>query len=263
MKSSQPAVGVSSDLVSLVIPAYNEERRLPASLMELREFCAHWDNTEVIIADDGSVDGTAEVAREASVGWPAVRLLRLEHRGKGAAVRAGILAAKGGYRIIADADLSMPCSLLPSLVERLRAGADVVVGSREGSGAVRMGEPRLRHLMGRAFNLAARAMALTDLPDTQCGFKAFTAFAATALFTRQRLDGFAFDVEILYIARRLGFRVCVLPIEWHYDPDSRVRPGTDSIRMFRDVLALRLATVAGRYDRRAAGPGLAVPARQR
>lgn len=230
--------------LSIVIPAYNEERRLPQTLHLLRAYLGLQRLTaEVLVVDDGSSDGTATVVEAALREWPQLRLLGLPHRGKGSAVRAGMLAATGRVRFLADADLSMPPHQLSGFLELLAQGAQVVVGSREGSGARRIGEPAIRHALGRVFNRAARALGLTDLPDTQCGFKAFIAAAADRLFAEQTVDGFAFDLEILYLAKRHGYRIAVLPIEWCFDADSRVSPLVDSLRMLKDILVVRLRRV--------------------
>jgi dolichyl-phosphate beta-glucosyltransferase len=227
-------------LLSIVIPAYNEALRLPRSLDALRDHMASMErDVEVIVVDDGSTDGTAEIVEGLIEDPDRLRILREPHRGKGGAVRQGMLAATGRLRMLADADLSMPPREIARFVDALNRGSDVVVGCREGAGASRIGEPFSRHLIGRLFNFVARLLGLTSLPDTQCGFKAFTADAAEQIFSRLTVERFGFDLEVLALAAELGYRVQTLPIEWHYDPDTRVRPLVDSIDMLADILRLR------------------------
>ena len=226
--------------LSVVIPAYNEERRLPASLEALTSFLGRHDWAwDVRVVDDGSSDATARVVRQAAAREPRVVLQREPHRGKGGALKAGLLAAGGDYRFICDADLSMPPHELPRFLPPLLDRFDVAIGSREGVGARRVGEPALRHLVGRVFNGAIRALVLGGLADTQCGFKMFTAAAVGQIFPFVTLDGWAFDVEVLCIARRQGLRVVEVPIEWHHRPASQVSVVRDSIAMLRDVLYVR------------------------
>src|SRR4029077_10485805 len=186
---------------------------------------------EVIVVDDGSTDDTVAVVESWARGRVWLRILREPHRGKGGAVRAGMLSARGRFRLLADADLSMPIREVPRFIDRLAAGDDVVVGSREGAGARRLGEPASRHVMGRIFNLIARAIGVTDLADSQCGFKGFSSRAADHLFSRLTVNGFAFDLEVLNLAAEAGYGLTVLPIEWHYESSSRVNPINDSIDM--------------------------------
>lgn len=230
----------SRPLLSIVIPAYNEALRLPRSLDLLQTYVATADiAVEVVVVDDGSSDATAVIvdARVDDLDW--LRVIRQPHRGKGAAVRRGMLAAQGSFRLLADADLSMPPREIARFVDVLSQGSDVVVGCREGAGARRVGEPLTRHLIGRLFNYVARLLGLTALPDTQCGFKAFTAAAAEQIFSRLTIERFAFDLEVLVLAAELGYEVRALPIEWHYDADTRVRPLVDSADMLADMVRLR------------------------
>ena len=223
--------------ISVVIPAYNEERRLP---LTLRTVVAHLRDRglpfEVVVADDGSLDGTAGFAGEAA---PEVRVLRLPHRGKGAAVRAGVLAAGGDLLLVTDADLSTPIVELDRLVDAL-GRCEVAIGSRHVAGSRVEVRQRLdRRVMGRAFNLLVRALLLPGLRDTQCGVKLFRRDVAMAVFEPCRSEGFAFDVEVLSLARRLGYRVAEVPVEWRDSPDSRVRPLLDVPLMFLELLAIR------------------------
>ncbi len=230
------------------MPAYNEQARLPFTLVEVQRFVGEQGlQAEVIVVDNGSDDATSAVVQQASQRFPPLRLLRTDRRGKGLAVRTGMLAARGRVALFADADLSWLLEELvrcPSLVSE---ETPVVIGSREGHGARRVGEPAYRHLMGRVFNRVVQVLAVPGVDDTQCGFKTFRADAARAIFERQTLDGFGFDVEVLFLARHLGYGVRVVPLRWEHKENSRVRPVLDSASMLADVLRVRANAARGRY----------------
>ncbi len=236
-------------LLSLVIPAYNERERLPRSLRAIRRYLTeHSLDAEVIVVDDGSGDDTGKLAMRRAARWPALRVVQTPHRGKGHAVRTGLLAARGRYAMYCDADLSMPLTELGKFLPPAHEDGEVLIASREAPGAHRYSEPLRRHLMGRVFNLLVRALALPGVQDSQCGFKCFRTDIAHQLAAAQTLDGWGFDVELLYIARRWGYRVVEVPIEWHYAPSSRISPLQDAWRMTRDVLAVHRNAATGRYD---------------
>ncbi len=231
---------MTSCYLSVVIPAYNEERRLPETLAAVNDYLSRFPYAwEIVVADDGSEDATGAVVRSIAQGNARLRLLTLPHRGKGSAVKHGMLAAAGEYRFLCDADLSMPIAFLDRLLPPAAPDADIVIGSREAPGARRIGEPRRRWLMGRVFNGMTRLLAVRGVADTQCGFKVFSAAAAERLFSQQTLDGFAFDAEILFLARRRGFTVAETAIDWHYREESKVRPFRDGWRTLRDLLIIR------------------------
>jgi dolichyl-phosphate beta-glucosyltransferase len=239
---------VIDPLLTLVIPAYNEESRLPATLTRISEVLEiRGEPYEVLVVVNGSTDRTAEVVKAGAERDPNVRLIVTPLRGKGRAVKIGIGEARGDRIVFADADLSTPIEEVIALTEQLDDRHQVVIASREGSGARRVGEPYLRHLMGRAFNLVVRALAVRGIQDTQCGFKAFTRECAREVFSRQRIVGFGFDVEVLFVARRLGYGIKEVPVTWAYAASSRVDPVKDTIRMFRDVLAVRWNDLRGLY----------------
>jgi glycosyltransferase involved in cell wall biosynthesis len=241
---------MSDCYLSVVIPAYNEERRLPETLDTLRAYLAPkaypW---EIVVADDGSEDATAAIVSLVGQTDDRIKILPLPHRGKGWAVKNGMLAARGEYRFLCDADLSMPIGLLDRLLPGGGASSDIVIGSREAPGARRIGEPRRRWLMGRVFNAMTRVLATPGIADTQCGFKVFRAAAAETLFALQTLDGFAFDAEILFLARRRGFGVAEVGIDWYYRPESKVRPIRDGWRTLRDLVIIRCRWFSGFYER--------------
>jgi dolichyl-phosphate beta-glucosyltransferase len=226
--------------LSIVIPAFNEARRLPATLEQLTAYLGgqRWD-WDIRVVDDGSTDGTAEIAEAASRRNARIVLQREPHRGKGGAVKAGLLAARGSYRFLCDADLSMPPDELPRFLPPTLTGVDVAIGSREGAGARRVGEPWRRHAVGRIFNFAIRALVVPGISDTQCGFKMFTADSVRAIFPHVTLDGWAFDVEVLCIARARRLRIVEVPIEWHHRTESMVSVLRDSWGMLRDLLKVR------------------------
>lgn len=253
--------------LSVVIPAYNEEERLPETLASVFGFLGQVGLTaEVVVADDGSEDGTANAVLALTARFPGLRLLRLPHGGKAHAVRSGVLASQGRVVFMCDADLSMPIDDLPRLLAALDRGADVAVGSREAPGAQRFGEPWHRHFVGRAFNWVVRLLTGLPLRDTQCGFKCFRGPVARDLFARLELyrtpqKGLrgpmvtAFDVELVFLALRLGYRVAEVPVRWYYAPGSKVKVWKDTLRMLGDVLAVRWHDARGRYGKstRAAG----------
>ncbi len=228
--------------LSVVIPAYNEAERIGASLRRMRDHLEqHHPQHEVLVVDDGSSDDTAGLVDRLAVDWPRLRLLRLEtNRGKGRATRTGVLAAAGDWVLCSDADLSTPIEELEGLLAAGRA-RPVVIGSRSLPGArIERPQPLYRRIMGRAFNRLARLAAGGAYADTQCGFKLFRRDAARAIFSRVTVDGFAFDVEVLYLARRLGYAVGEVPVVWNNDSDTKVDALRDPARMFADLIAMRL-----------------------
>jgi dolichyl-phosphate beta-glucosyltransferase len=226
--------------VSIVIPAFNEEGRLPATLDGVLAYLRQtpWEY-DVRVVDDGSSDATADVADRYAQSDPRVVVQREPHRGKGAAVKAGLLAAGGQYRFICDADLSMPIREIARFLPPHVRDADVAIATREGAGARRVGEPWRRHLVGRAFNGLVQLLLLPGLNDTQCGFKMFTAQAVGCVFPRVTVDGWSFDVEALYHARQQGLRIVEVPIEWHYQAESRLNVLKDGPAMVGELLRIR------------------------
>lgn len=233
--------------LSVVVPAFNEAARIGATLISLREQLPAELDWEILVVDDGSSDDTATIVAQAAASESRVRVLREPHRGKGGALRAGLLGVTGARRFMCDADLSMPVGEIRRFLDVLPSRCDVAIGTREGLGARRVGEPAYRHLAGRAFNRVVRAAALSNVDDTQCGFKMFTAAAAETIFPWITIEGWAVDIEILCIAARRGLRVQEIPIEWHYRDRSQVSVVRDGVRMARDVVKIRLNAARGRY----------------
>lgn len=237
--------------LSIIIPAYNEEKRLPASLDRISAYVQprEWELLEVIVVDDGSSDGTAAIVREYAARFPALRLLQNPgNRGKGYAVRHGMLAAKGEWRLVTDSDLSSPIEELEKLVAAARqAGAVVAIGSRAvDRSLVSVHQPLGRELSGRFFNLVMRL--LTGLPfrDTQCGFKLYHARAAAIIFPRQQLDGFGFDVEDLFIGKCHRLKAVEVPVRWANVEGTRVGL-LSGVRAFLDLLLIRANQAKGLY----------------
>lgn len=240
-------------LLSIIVPAFNEENRLPDTLEKLLEYLrAQSYLSELLIIDNASQDRTFEIAQtcaEKCGGDIPIRVYQEPLRGKGAAVRTGMLRASGKYRFMCDADLSMPVSEINRFLPPALNDADIAIASREAPGAVRYGEPAYRHLVGRVFNWLIRLLVLPSLHDTQCGFKCFKAAAAQDLFSSLTITGWSFDVEVLYIARRRGYHIVELPIPWYYNPQSRISVARDSFQMVLDILKIRYNGLRGRYDR--------------
>ncbi|TLS66942.1 glycosyltransferase family 2 protein [Mariprofundus erugo] len=229
--------------LSVIIPAYNEQERLPATLRDAYAWLqANFDDSfEIVVVDDGSVDATSAKVRELAADMPELRLLQQPHnRGKGAAVRRGMLESVGTVRLFMDADHATHISEVVKVMPAIDGGADVVVASRQHPDSdIAQHQSWLREHMGQGFNLLMRGMVGLDMPDTQCGFKAFTAVAADAVFSRQKLDGFSFDVEALFLAQALGLNMVEIPVRWVNEPNSRVRILVDPMKMFADLIRIR------------------------
>jgi len=228
--------------LSVIVPAYKEEQRLGPTLVRIREYLSGRDGTsEIIVVDDGSSDRTSEVAMEHLAGYPNAKVLRNEpNAGKGYSVRRGMLAARGEYCLFSDADLSTPIEEFDKLHAAHQAGAAVAIGSRAlATSQIEKHQPLTRELAGRAFNLFIRTFIMHGIRDTQCGFKSFRRETITPVFGRQTIDRWGFDVEILYIAKRLGFEVAEVPVRWLNDEASKVSAVSDGFKMLGEALTAR------------------------
>jgi dolichyl-phosphate beta-glucosyltransferase len=234
--------GRSAVDLSMVIPAYNEARRLPPTLARLRDYLeAGPDTYEVLVVDDGSTDDTVFVAQAVAREWPQLEVLTLpQNQGKGAAVREGMLHARGALRAFSDADLSTPIEELPRLRSHLGGACHVAIASRDAPGSgIQVPQPRWREFMGRTYNRILRLLVLPGIRDTQCGFKLFTSEAAEACFAPLETFRFGFDAEVLVRARRRGWEIAEVPVRWRHVEESRVGGIGDALRMLYDLVRLR------------------------
>jgi dolichyl-phosphate beta-glucosyltransferase len=234
--------GRSAVDLSMVIPAYNEARRLPPTLARLRDYLeAGADTYEVLVVDDGSTDDTVFVAQAVAREWPQLEVLTLpQNQGKGAAVREGMLHARGALRAFSDADLSTPIEELPRLRSHLGGACHVAIASRDAPGSdIQVHQPRWREFMGRTYNRILRLLVLPGIRDTQCGFKLFTSEAAEACFAPLETFRFGFDAEVLVRAHRRGWEIAEVPVQWRHVEESRVGGIGDALRMLYDLVMLR------------------------
>jgi dolichyl-phosphate beta-glucosyltransferase len=235
---------------SIVIPAYNESARLGASLQKVLAYVhsQNW-NAEVIVVNDGSRDSTAEIVRTLGVSEPMLRLIENPgNRGKGYSVRNGMLHTKGDVVIFSDADLSSPIEEAPKLLKALEDGADIAIGSRWlRTETQTQRQPLYRQVFGRIFNMLLRLTLGLNFKDTQCGFKAFKQPAVRAIFPLQKIERWGFDPEILFLARKLGFKVKEVPVLWGHSGGTRINPLIDGARMFAEMLRIRWYSLTGKY----------------
>jgi glycosyltransferase involved in cell wall biosynthesis len=235
--------------LSIVIPAYNEENRLPETLEQVLAYLKKQPfPSDVIVVENGSSDGTFEVARKFAEQHANLYVIKNDQRGKGLAIQRGVKEAKGEYVLLCDADLSMPVEEISKFLPPQLNNVDIAIASREAPGAVRYNEPYYRHFTGRVFNTLIHLLVLPGLQDTQCGFKCIRAEVARDIFPYQTLTGWAFDVELLYIARHHGYQIVEIPIDWYFNADSKISVLRDSLRMFLDLLLIRRNARRGLYD---------------
>jgi glycosyltransferase involved in cell wall biosynthesis len=241
---------LSNPFLSIVIPAHNEESRLPPSLAQIDGFLQKQPyDAEVIIVENGSRDRTYQVALDRAREYPFLRVLQSPDnlRGKGLAVKQGMQAAQGDWRFICDTDLSMRIDELVKFLPPASDGYDILIASREAPGARRVDEPEYRHIMGRIATYIIKAAAISDYEDTQCGFKMFRGPVADDLFAVQRMNGIGFDVELLFIAKRRGYIVKEVPITWYFDTYSTMRLWDDSVKLLREIWEIRRNWRRGNY----------------
>lgn len=225
--------------LSVIIPAYNEEKRIEASLEKALEYFNKQSYTwELIVVDDGSKDKTVELVNKFPE--PVYCLKQPQNMGKGAAVRRGMLDSKGQYRVFTDADFSTPVYEFPKILKNLEAGYDICIGSRAiDRSMVKEHQPFYREFMGKTFNKIVQTLLFKGIKDTQCGFKGFTESAANSIFSKAKINGFSFDVEILYLAQKAGLKIAQEPVEWYNDDRSKVNPITDATLMFIELFKIR------------------------
>jgi dolichyl-phosphate beta-glucosyltransferase len=245
--------------LSVIIPSYNEKKNISRGVLDevleyLQKQKYEW---ELIFSDDGSTDGTPQVLNDFAKKDKRIRVLHNNHAGKAPTVKAGMLAATGELRLFTDFDQSTPLKEVEKLLSYSDRGAEVVIGSREIVGALRDKEPFHRHIMGRGFNILVQILAIPGILDTQCGFKLFSEKATEKLYNqlyvyggnKTRKDAFtgAFDVELLFLAKKNGFKIKEVPIQWKHNETDRVSPIKDSLRMLRDIMIIRIMDLFGKY----------------
>jgi dolichyl-phosphate beta-glucosyltransferase len=236
---------------SFIIPAYNEAARIGATLEKTLDYLGTQDwNAEIIVVNDGSRDNTVEIVRGFAEKHSALRLLENPgNRGKGYSVRNGVLHANGRLLLFSDADLSSPIEEAQKLFAAISAGADIAIGSRWVKSSLQTErQPLYRQLFGRIFNLMLRITLGLKFKDTQCGFKAFTRDAAQTIFPLQRIERWGFDPELLYLAKKFGFKVVEVPVVWGHSGGTRISPLRDGTRMFLEMLRIRWNALTGKYE---------------
>jgi dolichyl-phosphate beta-glucosyltransferase len=240
-----------SKKLSIIIPAFNEERRLLSTLEKIYSYFEKRNGAyEIIVVDDGSTDNTSTCANDFRSKFKCTRLVRNGgNRGKGYSVKNGFLQATGEYLLFSDADLSTPIEEIEKLKAYLENGYDIAIGSRGlKESDIQVHQPWYREIMGRTFNILVRVLCVRDFKDTQCGFKCFIREAALEVCKRQRLERFSFDVEMLYIAKKLGYKVKEVPVRWVNESETKVKAIRDSANMFVDLLKIKLNDITGKYD---------------
>lgn len=250
---------MSNPYLSVIIPSYNEASNFKKGKMEHVYSYLKSQNYsfEIVFVDDGSSDQTAKLLTEFSEGKPEIRVIVNKHLGKGPTVASGLLVAKGENRLFTDFDQATPIEEIEKLLPFRNRGYDVIIGSREVEGAKREKEPLYRHIMGKGFNVIVKIFIIRGINDTQCGFKLLSEKACERLVpmlsaskvTKVRQDAFtgAFDVELLFVARKNGFRVAEVPVSWQHFKTNRVNPIKDSLRMFFEVIKIRINALMGKY----------------
>ncbi len=235
--------------LSIIIPAYNEETRLPDTLNKVGSFLVTQSYShEVLIVNNNSTDRTEEIIKDYCSRYPDMQGLFEENPGKGAAVRCGMLQAQGEFVFMCDADLSMPIEELVNFLPPKLEGIDISIASREAPGAIRYNEPHFRHFGGRMMNWLIQLFILPGLNDTQCGFKCFSKEASKDLFNHQTLLGWSFDIELIYIARQRGYKIQEIPIPWYYHQESKVNAVRDALQILMDIQTIRRNANQGIYD---------------
>lgn len=241
-------------LISIIIPAYNEEQRISATLDKIISYtnADNFYNYEIIVVDDGSKDNTTEIVGKYIEQFNVVRLVKqVVNQGKGAAVRRGMLDSKGDLLLFSDADLSTPIEELTKLIEKIKSGNDIAIGSRAlNNDLIREHQPFYREIMGKTFNKIVQFLVIKGIFDTQCGFKLFTKEVGKKVFGLSKIDGFSFDVEVLYLASKLNYKISEVPVLWFNDDRSKVNPITDSIKMLNEIFKIKSLHKSTKFNKK-------------
>lgn len=240
-----------NDFISVVVPAYNEESRIRPTLEKIHAYCAErFRESEIIVVDDGSSDNTAALVKNLSRQLENISLIHYpQNSGKGYAVRKGILSSRGNLLLICDADMSTPIEELEKLVPFIQSDYDIAIGSRGlRDSCILRRQPWYREGMGKIFNVFVRMLVIGGIKDTQCGFKLFKGDIARALFNKACIDGFSFDAEVLYLAKKAGYKIKEAPVQWMNSPFSRVEIMSDPLNMFFELLKIRANALTGKYN---------------
>ncbi len=241
---------LTNPFLSIIIPAHNEENRLPVTLTRVFTFLKEQSyESEVIVVENGSSDRTVDIAHSFQTHHTNLIVIKECVSGKGLAVRRGMLAATGEFRFMCDADLSMPITEVNRFLPPRLVNIDIAIASREADGSIRYNEPGYRHWGGRGVNFMIRLLVIPMLQDTQCGFKMFRDVVAIDLFTKQTLQNWSFDIELLYIAQMRGYDIVEIPIPWYFNSDTKLNPIKDAIQMGIDIWKIRRNARRGVYDR--------------
>lgn len=241
-----------NDFISVVIPAYNEESRIPPTLEKVHAYCKEkFREFEILVVDDGSLDKTVSVVKNIGMHLDHINLIHYpQNAGKGHAVRKGVLSSRGNLLLICDADLSTPIEELEKLVHFIHSDYDIAIGSRGlRDSCIVQRQPWYREGMGKTFNLFVRILAIGGIKDTQCGFKLFRGDVARAIFSKAGINGFSFDVEVLYLAKKAGHTIKEVPVRWINSPFSRVVLMGDPMKMFLELLIIRFNALTGKYNK--------------
>tara|TARA_Y100000590_G_scaffold469346_1_gene656402 strand:- start:13538 stop:14278 length:741 start_codon:yes stop_codon:yes gene_type:complete len=241
---------LTNPLLSIIIPAFNEESRIINTLVIIENYMStmlfEW---EVLIIDDGSTDNTKDILETWIKNRKHFKVNTVKHNGKGAAIKYGILNSYGKYQFMCDADLSMPIEKISEFIKKMDEGHQIVIGSRQIMGSKRFNEPRMRHILGRIFNFLIKSILINNIEDTQCGFKCFNSKISKDLFKLQQINGFAFDVEILFLAQKNNIKILELPINWYHNDKSKVRIILDPLLMARDIFFIILNNKTNKYPK--------------
>jgi dolichyl-phosphate beta-glucosyltransferase len=241
---------MDSIFLSIILPAHNEEKRLPIAIEKLQKYLIDKKyNSEIIVVENGSTDDTYNIAIDIAKKYKNIIVIQEEKSGKGRAVKCGMLNAKGKYRIYCDVDFSMPVEQIDKFTDDNLKNYDIIIASREGLNSKRYGEPKIRYITGRLFNTFVKALILPGINDSQCGFKCFQEYTIENIFNKQLMMGWSFDVELLLIAKKYNYKIIEIGIPWYYNGDSKIKIIKDGLKMSMDILKIWRNSIYGIYNK--------------